>query len=714
MTLPTSNISILDLKTEAGGGGATSVVTQVYTGNGSYTVPAGITTVAITAIAAGGGGGGTQLVGNSHPGGAGGPGGVQSTVVSVTPGETLTVEVGAAGTPASNVGTFSCAGNGTINGGDGGQSRVYRASAPGSPLAIASGGFGGNGAVGDADAPTDGNHTNGGSGNSGTPTVVSNPQFPSKSRDSYFYTEGAGNNTGYGAGGDGVGLFVENRCATPGTQGAVMIAYSSSGVAGSGNSLGDYYAGGGIVPNPPPTSAFQTAPIPTSGPIELGSFLGVTLTGIEDQVDQSTANSLAATGYNVASRATSLGWNGTASLSMKITIASGVVLTNSSGGFAFTLGSLPAGSTIVLINNGIIVGQGGAGGAGSTVSASGEGIGTGTNGGNGGSGGNGMSISYPISITNNGIIAGGGGGGGGGASAYAYYSDIVNPGQTIGAGFGGGGGGGGNGGVCAGGAGGTASISGADTVLIVNGLVGTSGTGSRPGFRATNGNATVDNNGTAGWGGIGGSYGQPGAPGTSAWLQGSFDPIATGTPGAAGPGGSSLSGGGNITWMNYGSVIGNVDSWGTWGGGNSNFIGLMASITSSLETYMAVTWTIAAGDRWYWNVQNAGQINVPATTFTTYMVYSNTSGSNITGHVYGAVDNLMTALSVNGAGISIGTFPGAAFASTYQTGDFTLVPGVNVIAVTVQNTASSVAGFNFRIRRTSDNLVLAGPNGWFI
>ena len=41
-------------------------------------------------------------------------------------------------------------------------------------------------------------------------------------------------------------------------------------------SLSEYYAGGPYVSNPPPTSNYQTGPIPTSGPISLGCFRGVT------------------------------------------------------------------------------------------------------------------------------------------------------------------------------------------------------------------------------------------------------------------------------------------------------------------------------------------------------------------------------------------------------------------------------------------------------
>ena len=41
-------------------------------------------------------------------------------------------------------------------------------------------------------------------------------------------------------------------------------------------SLSAYYAGGGFVPNPAPTSASQIGIIPVSGPISFGNFRGVT------------------------------------------------------------------------------------------------------------------------------------------------------------------------------------------------------------------------------------------------------------------------------------------------------------------------------------------------------------------------------------------------------------------------------------------------------
>lgn len=717
MTLPTSNISIQDMQNEASGGGSTTRISQVFTSTTTFTVPAGITSINIAAIGGGGGGGGASYDGDSHAGGGGGPGGVHIvTGVTVIPGEVLQVEVGAAGTAASTFSIGTCVGNGTINGGNGGQSRVYRASSPGISLALATGGFGGNGATGDNPAPTDANHSNKGSGNSGTPTVVTGAPDPWTARNSYFFTDGASNNTGFGAGGNGNGLAVGVMCPTPGTSGAVMISYTQTlGGGGGGNSLDDYYAGGGIVPNPPPTSIYQTAPIPTSGTIEMGSFLGVTFAGIEEEVDQALANSLSSTGYNVGTRATALGWNGTSPLRMKITIMDGVVLTNTTAGYAFTLGSLPAGSFIELINNGNIVGRAGQGGDGGSVGGT-YGSPTFSNGQNGLSGGIAASFSYPITITNNGLIGGGGGGGGGGSASYAFYTDGITLENY---GYGAGGGGGGAGGFGSEGSGGVSTFSGGDVNYNLNGRNGTSGTGYAPGFRGYNGNNNVDGNGTAGWGGIGGGFGQAGYDGSASWNQW-LNPLPlfatinqAGVPGSGGNGGDAFVGGTYVTWLNYGTIAGDIDSWGTWGGGGTNNSGLMTAVTLAKETYMSGSWSMSLDDRWYWNVPNAGWINVPAGTDTFYFIYANTTGSNITARLYGSIDNQMNSITINGVAGSVGTFPaGNAYTAQYTTGNFILVPGSNVIAVTLQNTANSPAGFNLRLQ-TSGGAPLAGPLGWF-
>ena len=69
--------------------------------SGTFIVPLGITTLSVTLRGAGGGGGGGQ-VSNPYRGGNGGRGAlVVQTALAVTPGETLTISGGVAGTGGS-------------------------------------------------------------------------------------------------------------------------------------------------------------------------------------------------------------------------------------------------------------------------------------------------------------------------------------------------------------------------------------------------------------------------------------------------------------------------------------------------------------------------------------------------------------------------------------------------------------------------------------
>ena len=115
--------------------------------------------------------------------------------------------------------------------------------------------------------------------------------------------------------------------------------------------------------------------------------------------------------YNLKSAAIAAGWNQVLQLDATVTINSGIyVYSTSTGAYSFSTGTtFPAGSTLRLINNGIILGMGGAGGApgyndafwvyGSTAGAV---------------GGPAFIATNAISVTNNNTIGGGGGGGGGG------------------------------------------------------------------------------------------------------------------------------------------------------------------------------------------------------------------------------------------------------------------------------------------------------------
>jgi hypothetical protein len=70
---------------------------QVFTGSGTYTIPAGVTAVKVTGVGGGGNGGGASNSCNNAGGGGGGGATVIKWLTGLTPGGTLTVTVGAAG-----------------------------------------------------------------------------------------------------------------------------------------------------------------------------------------------------------------------------------------------------------------------------------------------------------------------------------------------------------------------------------------------------------------------------------------------------------------------------------------------------------------------------------------------------------------------------------------------------------------------------------------
>lgn len=84
---------------------------QVITSTGSFTVPANVTGIKVTAVGGGGGGGGSYTVGDIEsgfttiPGGAGGYGGSAWTIMTTTPGTVYTCTIGAGGAGSSGTGT---------------------------------------------------------------------------------------------------------------------------------------------------------------------------------------------------------------------------------------------------------------------------------------------------------------------------------------------------------------------------------------------------------------------------------------------------------------------------------------------------------------------------------------------------------------------------------------------------------------------------------
>lgn len=177
-----------------------------YTSSGSFTVPAGVTTIYLSACGGGGGGGFSGTTSSSVSGGGGGGGAGQSCLratYTVTPGQVISFTVGAGGGSGGN-GTSTVVGSlitllGGFSGGAGGAGSV----------GTASGGAGGAGSPSGCDGADAGNTA--GAGGSG----------------------GAGASSPFGGGG---------RAARSGFGGA---PFSGAGAGGSASSPGSGYGGGG-------------------------------------------------------------------------------------------------------------------------------------------------------------------------------------------------------------------------------------------------------------------------------------------------------------------------------------------------------------------------------------------------------------------------------------------------------------------------------------
>ena len=209
-----------------------------WTGAGqSYVVPAGVTSVTIKAWGAGGGAGNETGAAS----GLGGGGGFAQSVVSVTPGEVLTVRPGQGG---------------IAPGGGGGASIVARAD--GTLLVVAGGGGGGG---------TDGGSGSGGTGNGGAAGGVTGG--PGQTMTSSTFGSGSGGSGGSqtagGAGGTGArisgsgnpcdgaagaylsgggGANGSSSCST--STGALEDAAGTGASNGAGGGGGaGYYGGGG-------------------------------------------------------------------------------------------------------------------------------------------------------------------------------------------------------------------------------------------------------------------------------------------------------------------------------------------------------------------------------------------------------------------------------------------------------------------------------------
>jgi hypothetical protein len=212
----------------------------------------------------------------------------------------------------------------------------------------------------------------------------------------------------------------------------------------------------------------------------------------------------------------------TAGQTVTCLVESGVVVGSTSTSIlSFTVGEWPAGVSLVLMNNGTIVGKPGKGGAGGGTDNSGVGQ-------DGEDGGSAIYTRVAITIKNNGIIGSGGGGGGGGA---AYRGSAPQPLAPV---YGGGGGGGGQGHIDSdGGIGGV--IHGTSNGLPGGiGTIDAAGEGGE-GYK----NASV--------GGAGGGFGEPGINGESGLFY---------AGGTGGQPGVAIDGVSNCTISGSGTILG--------------------------------------------------------------------------------------------------------------------------------------------------------------
>jgi hypothetical protein len=191
---------------------------DVRTSTGSFTVPAGVTTLYVFASGGGGGGGaGFTDVGNPTTGGTGGTGGQALSVLTVTPGGSVSYTIGAGGAGA-NSGSSSSGGSTTVD------------------TITCTGGSGGGGATSSS------NGTGGANGTSSGGNLVNNISIPTV----LFYLP-----LGFSILDDAFAILGQADSRARATSSTAAIAYSSAGATKPGaggqgevGSTGNNAAGG--------------------------------------------------------------------------------------------------------------------------------------------------------------------------------------------------------------------------------------------------------------------------------------------------------------------------------------------------------------------------------------------------------------------------------------------------------------------------------------
>lgn len=215
---------------------------QTFTSSGTFTVPAGVTSIVVECWGAGGAGGGTTA--NSSRGGGGGAGGAYARkTISVNEGETYTVTVGgvtAGAQSAGATGAPSWFGDPSLvyaQGGAGGAAPNGGTAAGGTGSAAASigdvvfpGGSGANGTT-TASGGGGGGAGSGGAGGNASGTTAGTGTAEYGGNGATGRTTGGNGSAGFIYGGGGSGAYVNNntnRTGGSGAQGLVVVSWTPS------------------------------------------------------------------------------------------------------------------------------------------------------------------------------------------------------------------------------------------------------------------------------------------------------------------------------------------------------------------------------------------------------------------------------------------------------------------------------------------------------
>lgn len=219
-------------------------VTEIFTSSGTWTCPAGVTSVHVMVF--GGGAGGMR--GSEDNGGAGGGGGhMKSSTLTVTPGTRYPVTIGSGGAGGSSSATAGAGGAtsfGTLLSANGGSIGSYNVGGNGGTGGGGPGGFNSNGGTGSYGG--NGGHSNGGTA-AGNGIAAAGGSGAAGAAGTGKYGGGAGGGGYGGKGGNG-----GNDTSSHGGGGGGGGGYGASGNGGNGGntstgtgSSGGTAAGGG-------------------------------------------------------------------------------------------------------------------------------------------------------------------------------------------------------------------------------------------------------------------------------------------------------------------------------------------------------------------------------------------------------------------------------------------------------------------------------------